>query len=211
MLVGFFRFILILEMFSSRGSSSSSFPTSTCARDSTTSSMSSPIGATSRCRVFLVLQSALLCHPRHPIADISSQGNYQHRSHCWSLSVSLIGSGRNEKCYFEIDWCEFFLSMPVHQFLKMNSHYLTNFAVNRNHVTTIMSELEMHSTFANDLCSTAQHFVYISESSVQRPEQSVFVVSLELRSSTIRNPFTTGSPMESSISLLLDQCSMGMC
>ena len=108
-----------------------------------------------------------------------------------------------ENVVFEIDWNEFVLSIPVHQFLKMNSHSLTNFAVNRNHVSTIMSEVEILSSFARDLCSTAQNFVLSGESSIQRSEQSVFVVSLELPSSTIRNPFTTGSPTESSISCSL--------
>ena len=108
-----------------------------------------------------------------------------------------------ENVVFEIDWNEFVLSMPLHQFLEMNAHSLTNVAVNRNHVSTIMSEVEILSSFARDLCSTAQNFVYTSECSIQRSEQSVFVVSLELSSTTIRNPFTTGSPIESSISCSL--------
>ena len=83
--------------------------------------------------------------------------------------------------------------MPVHQFFKMISQSLTTFAVNRNHVSTIVSEVEILSSFARDLCNAPQQFVYSSESSIQRSEQSVFVVSLE-------NPFTTGSPIESSIS-----------
>ena len=85
-------------------------------------------------------------------------------------------------------------------FLKMNSHSLTNFAVNRNHVSTVMSEVEIMSSFARDFHRTAQNFVYTSESSIQGSEQSIFVVSLEVPSSSIRNPFTTGSPIESSIS-----------
>ena len=56
------------------------------------------------------------------------------------------------KMLFEIDWNEFVLSMPVHQFLKMNSHSLTNSVVNRNHVSTVMSEVEILSSFARDLC-----------------------------------------------------------
>ena len=162
--------------------------------------MSSPMGATSRFRVFVGLTSALLCHPRFPTADSSSQDNAQHRSHCWSLLISILGSSRNQNVVFEIDWNEFVLSMPVHQFHKMNSHSLTNFALNRNHVSSVMSEVEILSSFARDLCSTAGHFVCTSESSIQRSEQSVFTVSMKLPSSTIRNPFTTDSPMESSIS-----------
>ena len=114
--------------------------------------MSSQIVATSRFRVFVGLTSALLCHPRFPTADCSSQDNDQHRSHCWSLSISLLD----------------------YQFLKMNSHSLTNFAVNRNHVNTIVSHIEVLLFFARDLCSTAQHLVYIRESSIQRSEQSIF-------------------------------------
>ena len=64
--------VVSLGISASEGSSSSSFPTSTSARDSPTGSMSSPIGATSRLKVFVGLTSALLCHHRFPIADNSS-------------------------------------------------------------------------------------------------------------------------------------------
>ena len=94
----------------------------------------------------------------------------------------------------------FFLSIPVHQFLKNEFSFLTNFAVNRKHVSTVMSQVLILSSFARDLCSAAQHFVHSNEPSIQRSEQSVFIVSLKLPSSTIKNPFTTGSPIESSIS-----------
>ena len=86
---------LLWEFSASKGSSSSSFPISTSARDSPTGSMSSPIGATSRFRVFVGLTSALLCHPSFPTADCSSQDTDQHHSHCWPLSISFLGSGRN--------------------------------------------------------------------------------------------------------------------
>ena len=79
LLVGFFA--------ASKGSSSSSFPISTSARDSLTGTMSSRMGATARPRVFVGLASALLCHPRFPSID--------HCSHRWSLWISLLGSGRN--------------------------------------------------------------------------------------------------------------------
>ena len=82
----------------------------------------------------------------------------------------------------------------------MISHPLTIFAVKRNHVSTVMSEVEILSSFARDLCSTAKNFVYTGKSSIQRSEQSVFVVSLELPGSTIKNPVTTGGTIESSIS-----------
>ena len=104
-----------------------------------------------------------------------------------------------ENVVFEIDRDEFILSVPVRQFLEVISHLLTNFAVKRNHEPTVMSEVEILSSFARDFCRTAQNFVYTSESSIQRSEQSVFVASLELPCSTIRNPLTTGSTIESSI------------
>ena len=57
----------------------------------------------------------------------------------------------------------------------MISHSLTNFAVNRNHVSTILSQVEIWSPFARDLCSTAQLLVYTSsESSIQRSDQTRF-------------------------------------
>ena len=67
--------------------------------------------------------------------------------------------------------------MSIHQFLKMNPHSLTTVAVNKNHVSTAMSEVEILSSFAHDFCSTAQNSVYTGESSIQRTEQSVCVVS----------------------------------
>ena len=79
-----------------------------------------------------------------------------------------------ENVAFDLDKNEFVLSMPVHQFLKMNSHSLTIFVVNRNHVSTVMSEVKFLSSFARDLCSTAQNFVYTSKSCIQRSEQSLF-------------------------------------
>ena len=104
-----------------------------------------------------------------------------------------------ELLHFEVLSCSV-LSILVHQFLKMSSHSLTNFAVNRDHVTTIMSQINILSSFARGLCSATHNFVYTRESSVQRSEETVFVVSLKLPSSTMRNPFTTGCPIESSIS-----------
>ena len=87
MLDGFFRFILTLGISASKGSSSSSFPISTSARVSPIGSISPPIGATSQFRDFVELASELLCHTRFPTD--------QHRSHCWSLWVSPLNSGRN--------------------------------------------------------------------------------------------------------------------
>ena len=95
LLVGFFGFIPTLGISASNGSSSSSFSVSTSARDSPTGSMSSPIGAASRFRVFVGHTGALLCHHRFPTAHSSSLDNDQRRSHCWSLLISLLDSSRN--------------------------------------------------------------------------------------------------------------------
>ena len=95
-----------------------------------------------------------------------------------------------ENVVCELDRNEFALSTPVHQFLKKNSHSLTSFAANGNHLCTVMS----------------------SVSSIQRSKPSVFIVSLKLPSSTSWNPFSTGCPIESFHLLLLsDQSSMGIC
>ena len=109
------------------------------------------------------------------------------RAHCSAILVSrllsvvhIIGLCRfhfsiqveNEKVAFEIH--EFVLSIPIHLFLKMISHSLTSFVANWDHVTIVMSQIEILSSFARDLCSTAQHLVHTSESSVQRSEQTVF-------------------------------------
>ena len=167
------------------------------------------------------------CHHRL-VLHLDSEFSLDLRAHCSAISVSrlltvlrktmisivhVVGLCRFhfsvevdvENVVFEIDWNEFVLSMPIHQLLKMNSHPLTN--VNRNHACS-----HRHVRGRRDFCSTVQNFVYTSESSIQRSEQSVFVVSLNLPNSTIRNPFTTGSPIESSISCSFwTQSSMGMC
>ena len=116
LLIGFFGFVQILGISAFKGSSSSSFPVSTSARDSPTGSMSSPSGATSRIRVFVGLTSALLCHPRFPSADSSSQNNDQHRSHCWLLADFISIQADIENVVFEMDWNEFVLSnSPIPQ------------------------------------------------------------------------------------------------
>ena len=75
-----------------------------------------------------------------------------------------------ESVILEIDWNEIVPSIPFHQFLKMSSHSLTNFAENRNHVTTIMSQIEVLLSLHAISANTAQHFVYTDESSVHRSE-----------------------------------------
>ena len=162
------------------------------------------------------------CHHQW-VRHIDSEFSLDLRAHCSAILVSrlltvlcktmisivhIVGLCRFhfsiqveiENVVFEVVWIVFVLSMTIHQFLKMNSHSLTKNVVNKNHVSTVMSEVEILSSFARDFCSSAQHFVYTSEPSIQRSEQSVFVISLKLPSSTIKNPFTTGSPIESSIS-----------
>ena len=195
-LIGFIGFIRTLGMSASKGSSSSSFPISTSARDSPTVSMSSPIGA----EFSLDLRAHCSAIPVSRLLTVLRRTMIR--------KVHIVGLGRFhfstqveiEKVVFEIDWNEIILSMPIHQFLKKNSHSLTNFTVNWNHVTTVMSKVEILSSFVRDFRSTAQNFVCTSESSIHGSEQSVLIVSLELPSSTVRNPVTTGSPTESSVS-----------
>ena len=95
LLVGFFGFILTLGISASKGSSSSSCPVSTSARDSPTGSMSSPTGTASRFKVFVGHMSALLCHTRFPTVDSLSQTTARYLSHCGFFQTSLIGSHRN--------------------------------------------------------------------------------------------------------------------
>ena len=81
---------LTLGISASKASSSSSFPISDICTTFPIRSVSSPRCAASRFSVFVGLTSALLCHPRFPTAEISSQDNDQHRSHCWSLLISMV-------------------------------------------------------------------------------------------------------------------------
>ena len=87
-----------------------------------------------------------------------------------------------ENVVFQIYRNKLVSSTPPHLFLTMGSQSLTNFAANRNHVTVVMSQ-------KRNLCSTAKHFVHLNKSSVQRSKQSVFIVTLKLPRSTIRNTY----------------------
>ena len=61
-----------------------------------------------------------------------------------------------------------------------------------------------------DLCSTAQHFVYTSESSIQRSEQSVFVLGIaDLHHQESIHHWQSDGIFH--LLLHLDQCSMGTC
>ena len=51
---------------------------------------------------------------------------------------------------FGTNWNKLILSTPAHQFLEVISHYLTNFAVNRDHVSTVMSQVEIESSHASN-------------------------------------------------------------
>ena len=123
LLVGFFGFILTLEFSASKGSSSSSFPISTSARDSPTGSMSSPnvcyisiqsfsLDLRAHCSVIPV--SRLLTVLRKTMISIVLIVGLC-RFH-FSVRVEI------ENVVFEIDWIEFVLSMPIYQFLEINYH-----------------------------------------------------------------------------------------
>ena len=54
--------------------------------------------------------------------------------------------------------------MLVQQFLKVNSHSLTNFAVTRNHLSTIKFHIKVSLFFATKIaCRTVQNFGYPGE------------------------------------------------
>ena len=123
-----------------------SFPTSS--RGASIVSGSSPIGATSRPRIFVGLTSALPFHTRFPTAESCSHFlgfcGFQH-----SVQVEI------ENVVFEIHGNELVSSMPVHQFLRRSYDSLTIFAVNRDHVTAVMSQIEILSS----LCTRSlQHY-----------------------------------------------------
>ena len=150
------------------------------------------IGAAFRFRVSVGLASALLCRICFPIAEKCSQD-------CWFLWISLLHSNM-DSVVFKIHGNELASSMSVHQFLKMGSHFdqfcCESGSCSRRHVPKRTLCSLLHAISA----ALTQHFAYTRESSVQRSEQTVFVVSLNLQSSTIRNPFTTDCPIESSMS-----------
>ena len=106
--------------------------------------MSSPMGATSRFRVFVRTYERTALPSPFPISIVHIVGLCR-----FHFSVQA----ESENVVLEIDWNEFVLSMPIHQFFKKNSHSPTNLAVNRNCVSTVMSEVEILSSFARDFCA----------------------------------------------------------
>ena len=123
------------------------------------------------------------------------------------LWTSVLCSNRNRRCCLR---CR--LEGPV--FFSTNSPIFRNASSFHGQFccTTVGSQIESLTSFARDFSSTAQFSVYTSESSVQRSIQTVFVVTLKLPGSTIQNPFTTGSLVESSISCSFwTKSSVGMC
>ena len=103
-----------------------------------------------------------------------------------------------EDVVFDVDWSELFSSAQIHQYLEVHPHFMANFAGHWNHEATVGSQIEILSSFARDFSSTAHHFVYTSESSVQRSTQTVFIVTLTLPNFTIKDTLTTGCSTESS-------------
>ena len=82
----------------------------------------------------------------------------------------------------------------------MSPHFLTNFAVHKNHEPTVTSPKDPLTSFTSNFSRTAQNFVYTRESSIQRSAQAIFVIALGLPSCTVRNTLTTGRSAESSVS-----------
>ena len=67
---------------------------------------------------------------------------------------------------FDVDWNELVSSVPTHQSFENLPYFIANFAVRWNHEASVGSQIEILLSFARDFSSTAQHFVYTSESSV---------------------------------------------
>ena len=180
----------LLGISASNGSSSSSIPILTTSRGTSTGSMSLPIGAN------IVIQNFLLDFGAHCSATLLRV----LRKIVGFCGLHFSAQVEIENVVSEIHDNELASSIPVHQLLKMSSHSPTNFAVNRNHVATVMFQIEILSSFARDLCSTAQHCVHHNKSSVQRSEHTVFIITKKLPRSTIKNALATGCSMVPSIS-----------
>ena len=101
------------------------------------------MGTASRFRAVVGLTSALLCILVSRLLTLLLKRllGVNHTLDFFRLLFRVcveIGS-----IILETNWNELVLSILVQQFLKMNSHSLTYFAVSRNHLSTIMSEVEI--------------------------------------------------------------------
>ena len=116
------------------------------------------------------------------------------------LSQWVVGFGglhlsaqvENKNVVFKIFQHELCSSIPNHQFLDMNSHFLTNLAVSRNHETTVVSQTNISlllCTRSLQHCTTlcAHRHVFSSEI-----EANSFHQTFKVPRSTIKNAFTTG-------------------
>ena len=110
------------------------------------------------------LLSELFSHDRWPcvqphvvLAESLPLLNLRESPHLGVLSCSVqfhFSIQGSENVVFDVDRNEFVLSMPIHQSNFFS--FLTNFVVTRNHVSTVMSEVEILSSFARDFCRTAR-------------------------------------------------------
>ena len=107
-----------------------------------------------------------------------------------SVDVTHLLKKEKEDVVLDVDWDELFSSVPSHQPVEVHPHFMATFAVQWNHETTVGSQLEIFSSFARDFSSSAQHFVYTSESTVQRSTQTVSIVTLKLPSSSRKDTLT---------------------
>ena len=123
---------------------------STSVRVSSTGSMSSPRRTVSRFRVVVGLSSDALCQIRFPTLDWFSLNSAQHLSHCGLLQTSLPVQGEIGSVILETHWNKVVISIFIKQFLEMNSHLLTNFAVSRNQVTSVVFYIEVLLFFTRD-------------------------------------------------------------
>ena len=128
------------------------------------------------------------------------------------MDVTHLLKKEKEDVVLDVDWDELFSSVPSHQSVEVHPHFMATFAVHWNHETTVGSQLEIFSSFARDFSSSAQHFVYTSESTVQRSTQTVSIVTLKTAEAPPKKIHSLRCcSIETSISLLhLDQSSMEM-
>ena len=101
--------------------------------------------------------------------------------------------------------------MLIHHFLKMSSQSLTNFAVNRNHVTTVVSQIEVllslhaiSATLHNTWCASMS---FHSEIWANRFHRMLVIAKLHHQESIHH----WKSDRIFHLLLLLDKSSMGMC
>ena len=81
---------------------------------------------------------------------------------CWLLWISPLPFRRSCTCCFSTDTVMKSFFLPVTYFSK-KMFSSTDFVVNRNHVATIMPQVEIFRFFVRDLSGIAQHFCAVQQ------------------------------------------------